>query len=271
MKMISILACFLIFSGCVQGKEKSFTGCTPAGPVVRNFLGIPLTDSVDFIRWNFSLDDNKYTLECNYGIGKPNTNGFWNGGKIIKLKGEFKSGKNYLQLLHDGKKLNLVELNPSLVHIADENIKLLVGTGGFSYTLNNLAPIISDQLTLSPTPILLKDSMQFYGRTPCRGIDSRPECRKLKWSVVLFADSKTNQPTTFRMRGTMFEKFGPETGRWKINKGKDGRIIYQLDLADHSKSFYLLKLDDNNVIFTDEKGNLLVGDFDFSYSLSRAW
>jgi hypothetical protein len=26
-----------------------------------------------------------YTLNCNYGIGKPNTNGFINGGKKIEL------------------------------------------------------------------------------------------------------------------------------------------------------------------------------------------
>ena len=176
-----------------------------------------------------------------------------------------------MRFLNEGKKLNFVELNPNLLHIADENKKLLVGTGGWSYTLNNLSPSISDQLTLSPTPIVLKDSMQFHGRTPCRGLDSRHECIKLKWSMVLFADSKTNKPTNFRLKGTMFRDYEPVTGNWKINKGKDGRIIYQLDFADHSKSFYLLKLDDNNVIFTDEKGNLLVGDFDFSYSLSRAW
>jgi hypothetical protein len=275
MKIIS-LSLLIAFSSCVHGKENSFTGSTPAGPVVRNFLGISLTDSIDFIRWNFIFEDNKYSLTCNYGIGKPSTNGFINGGKIVKLKGEFTRNKNYLQLVNEGKKLNLAELNQNLLHIADNNKNLLIGTGGWSYTLNNLAASESDQFSLSPLPIVLKDSMSFHGRTPCQGIDSRRECQKLKWSVVFYADPKTNQPTTYRIKGTTFEHHdpgteqnGPRTGPWKINKGKDGRIIYQLDFYDKRRPLYLLKLDDNNVIFTDEKGNLLVGDLDFSYSLSR--
>jgi hypothetical protein len=269
MKIIS-LTVLLAFASCAQGKENSFTGSTPArAAVIRNFLGISLTDSVDFIRWNFVFGDKKYSLTCNYGIGKPNTNGFYNGGKIAKIDGDFTREKNYLVLMNAGKKLYLAELNQNLLHLADEKKNLLVGTGGWSYTLNKLSASETDQFSLSPTPIILKDSMSFHGRTPCRGIDSRPECRKLKWSMVLYADPKTNQPTTYRIRGTTFENRA-RTGQWKISKGKDGRIIYELDFPDNRKPFYLLKLDDNNVIFTDEKGNLLVGDLDFSYSLSRA-
>jgi hypothetical protein len=271
MKIIC-LTILLALASCVQGKENVFTGSTPArAPVIRNFLGISLTDSIDFIRWNFVFDNNKYSMTCNYGIGKPNTKGFYNGGKIVKIDGEFTREKNYLVLVNEGKKLILVELNQTLLHIADEKKNLLVGTGGWSYTLSKLSATETDQFSLSPTPIILKDSMSFHGRTPCHGLDSRPECIKLKWSMVLYADSKTNQPTTYRLRGTMFEKYGSMTGQWKINKGKDGRIIYELDFSDNRKPFYLLKLDDNNVLFTDEKGNLLVGDLDFSYSLSRAW
>ncbi len=270
MKIIS-LTILIALASCVQGKENSFTGSTPAtAPVVRNFLGISLTDSIDFIRWNIEFKDNKYSMTCNYGIGKPNTSGFYDGGKIAKISGDFSREKNYLTLIHAGKKLILVELNSNLLHVADENKQLLVGTGGWSYTLNNLTASVSDQFNLAPTKIVLQDSIAFQGRTPCGGIDSRPECRKLKWLVVLFADPKTNQPTTFRTRGTTFNNEN-KSGNWKINTGKNGRIIYELDFFENRKPLYLLKLDDNNVIFTDEKGNLLVGDLDFSYSLSREW
>ena len=268
MKLISSLSILLMFTACVHGKENSFTGSTPAGPVVRTFLGIPLKDSVDFIRWNFVFNDGNFSLDCNYGVGQPNTSGFWNGGKRISWKGKFQKEKNCIQLWYEGRKLNLVMLNQNLLHFADENKNLLVGTGGWSYTLNNLAASVSDQFNLSPTKIVLQDSMAFHGRTPCQGIDSRPECRKLKWSIVLFANPKTNQPTTFRIRGTTYNN-EYKSGEWKINAGKDGRKIYELDFFENRKPLYLLKLDDNNVIFTDEKGNLLVGDHDFSYSLSR--
>ena len=259
----------IALASCVQGKENSFTGSTPAGPVVRNFLGISLTDSVDFIRWNFEFKDDKYTLVCNYGIGQPNTNGFYNGGKIVKIVGDFTREKNYLVLVNAGKKLFVAELNQSLLHLADEKKNLLVGTGGWSYTLNKLFATETNQFSLSPTPVVLKDSMSFHGRTPCREIDSRPECRKLKWLVIFFADPKTNQPTTFRITGTTYNHEN-KTGRWQIITGKDGRKIYELDFFENRKPLYLLRLDENNLLFVDAKGNLLVGNLDFSYSLSRA-
>src|SRR5689334_14865582 len=87
MKIFSVLLSSLIIVSCASGKEKTFVGCTPAAPVVRSFLGISLNDSVDFIRWKLIIDDDHYQLECNYGIGKPNTKGFINGGKKIGLNG----------------------------------------------------------------------------------------------------------------------------------------------------------------------------------------
>ena len=78
---------FILVAACIQAKEIKYTGSTPAGPEVRRFLGIPLADSVDFIRWVLVIDNNQYVLDCNYGISKPNTPGFINDGKRIKLTG----------------------------------------------------------------------------------------------------------------------------------------------------------------------------------------
>jgi hypothetical protein len=55
--------------------------------------------------------------------------------------------------------------------------------------------------------------------------------------------------------------------RWKIIAGKDGRIIYELTLIRNTNLSF--KLDEGVLIFTDAKGNLLVGDHDFSYTLNR--
>ena len=60
-----------------------------------------------------------------------------------------------------------------------------------------------------------------------------------------------------------------KTGTWKIIAGKDGRIIYELTPDKETTPTYLLKLDEGVLIFTDAKGNLLVGNHEFSYTLNR--
>jgi hypothetical protein len=90
---------------------------------------------------------------------------------------------------------------------------------------------------------------------------------------VFYADSRTHQPTTYLLNrsNVMPLEYPGKTGTWKIMTGKDGRIIYELKPDNESTPTYLLKLDDNILSFTDEKGNLLVGNEDFSFTLSRRW
>ncbi|MBA2562994.1 MAG: hypothetical protein H0V14_08780 [Chitinophagaceae bacterium] len=272
MKIIATFLSLVFFVSCVNSKEKSYTASTPAAPIVRSFLGIPLTDSVDFIRWKLTLANNQYKLECNYGIGKSNTNGFYNGGEKIALTGVVKNEKNYYQLQNDNKTLSLVELNADLLHLLDADDNLLVGNGGWSYVLNNITPMITDQINITARQTILKDSMAFEGRTPCGVPDiiaSDMECYKLKWYVVFYANAEKNESTTYRVFGTPYRKEGGKTGTWKIIKGRDGRIIYQLNDEKENAFIYLLKLGEGVLIFTDVKGNLLVGDLDFSYTLNR--
>jgi hypothetical protein len=73
MKTGSVFLLIFLIVSSAHGEEKKYTGSTPADPVVRLFLDIPLQDSVDFIRWQLTLHDDRYSLDCNYGIGKPNT------------------------------------------------------------------------------------------------------------------------------------------------------------------------------------------------------
>ena len=60
-----------------------------------------------------------------------------------------------------------------------------------------------------------------------------------------------------------------KTGIWIITTGKNGRIVYQLNDEKGNAILYLLKVDENILLFTDAKGNLLTGDEDFSYTLDR--
>ena len=115
-------------------------------PLVRTFLGISLTDSIDFIRWKLSLTDIKYSLECNYGIGKPNTNGFYDGGKKVVLQRDRKKRKQQLHTAKWNQVLKLAELNANLLHILNNDNTLLIGNGGWSYALNNMAPTATNQI-----------------------------------------------------------------------------------------------------------------------------
>lgn len=272
MKNMTTVLFLLLIVSCGHGKEKAYTASTPAANVIKSFLGIPLADSIDFIRWKLIIRDNDYELHCNYGIGKNNTNGFINGGQKIELKGALKKDKNYYRLQNGDKILHIAELNTDLLHLMDDNKSLLVGNGGWSYTLNSLTASFSGQVNLAAHQTILKDSIDFEGRTPCKIPGIIPpgmECYKLKWHVILYADPKTNEPGSFKIFGTTWRQNGPRVGNWKIITGKDGRIIYQLNDNTEKGLLYLLKLDENILVFTDANGKLLVGDEDFSYTLNR--
>ena len=272
MKLVFVFLFLLLIVSCGSGKEKIYTGSTPADTVIRSFLGIPLPDSVDFIRWKLILRDNQYHLQCNYGIGKPNTNGFINGGNKIELNGGFKKEKNYYQFQSGDKILRVAELNADLLHLLNADNSFLVGNGGWSYTLSNITPSGTDQINIAPQQIVLKDSMAFEGRTPCNVpgiIAPGMECYKLKWYIVLYSNAEKNEPGQYKVYGTTWRKEGGRKGNWKIIAGKNGRIIYQLNDDKGNGFLYLLKADEHILVFTDAHGKLLVGDEDFSYTLNH--
>lgn len=273
--MISPFLLILLIISCVSGKGNTYIGSTPADTVVRLFLGIPLSDSVDFIRWKLILKDNQYQLYCNYGIGKANTNGFINGGIKIELSGKYRKEKNYYHFQNETTALKAIELNEDLLHLLNADNSLLVGNGGWSYTLNNTTPSGSDEVSITTVaPTVLKDSIAFDGRTPCQvpGIISPGSlCYKLKWYIVLYANAQMNKPGTFKVFGTPWRRKDGRTGNWKIIAGKKGQTIYQLNDDNENGFLYLLKLDEHILVFTDAQGKLLVGDEDFSYTLNRRW
>src|SRR5688572_9071042 len=184
--LISILV-MIVAHSCASGNQRSFTGSTPAGEVVRAFLGIPATDSIDFIRWTLAFKENSFDLNCRYGIGKPNTNGFINNGKTIAITGNYIKDANGYRLQHGKKELFLHEINGSLLHVLDDNRKMIVGNGGWSYTLNEVGGKSEKDARIMTSGLPSKDSMTFEGRTPCGGLARASEldqCLKLKWRIV---------------------------------------------------------------------------------------
>ena len=56
-------------------------------------------------------------------------------------------------------------------------------------------------------------------------------------------------------------------------RGLPPNIFAELQFVDDNGNgfLYLLKLDNNILVFTDARGKLLVGDEDFDYTLNKKW
>ena len=274
MKILSFLFALIMFGSCAKGKEIIYKGCTPAHPEVRDFLGVSLTDSVDFVRWKIVLRSGSYDLDCRYGISKPSTSGFMDE-KTIVFSGTLSKQGNYYQLQREGKTFYLLEINSNLLHLTDKHKAMLIGDGGYSYALNSDNPIRSDRFNLPLKQSAPEKYMAFQGRTPCKeiaslmGEDKGPACNKMKWYVILYLDSVTCQPSYYLKGGRGYKKETMTRGSWEITRGRDGRIIYKLEAEKKNFAVYLLRGDDNILFFTDADGNLLVGNEDFSYTLNR--
>lgn len=220
------------------------------------------------------MQDVAFTLHCDYGIGKPNTNGFIDV-KTVDFSGKLKKENNRYYLPNGSKGLTLVELNANLLHITEADDRLLIGNGGWSYTLNNTNPQATDQFTLASKLPAIKDSMEFHGRTPCQPLadmlqlGKSPDCYKKKWFIVFYGDPLTGQPTKYLTEGIPRFRETMKEGRWKIVQGKSGKVLYQLQYPGKSTFVYLLVGDENVLYFTDAEGNLLVGNEDFSYTSNR--
>jgi len=170
------------------------------------------------------------------------------------LGGECRKEKNYYLFQNGHKTLKAVELNADLLHLLNADNSLLVGNGGWSYTLG-ITPSGTDQVSITAEPTVFKDSIAFEGRTPCKvpGVIANGSfCYKIKWYVILYANAQMNKPGSYKILGTPWRTEGGRTGNWKIIAGKKGRIVYQLN---HSNgNLYLLKLDEHILVFTDAQG-----------------
>ncbi len=254
--------------------ERTYVGSTPAHSVVRDFLGISLTDSIDFIRWKLEMGSSGFKLQCQYGLAKAGTPGFVNE-KRVAFEGKLMLTENRYYLQHNGKRLSLLQVNADLLHLLDHHNHMLVGNGGYSYALNSTAPVKTDQFNIPSLQNTVKYPLVFEGRTPCQelssllGLHKGEACDKMKWYIVFYTDSLTGKPSYYLKGGIGHRKETMERGQWQIIRGKNGRIIYQVDPDKQANSLYLVKGDDNILFFSDSDGRLLVGNENFSYTLNR--
>lgn len=294
--------CLLSAISCSQGAIARggdsgivLVGSTPGNDAVKTMLSIPADAKIDSIRWELTLSPPEkaaktFSLDLNYGEGKPNTRNFIEdhkfslSGKYEIARGGETSGGNIKAEIYkfSGNKpavaFSLVKINDNLFHLLSAENTFMVGNGGWSYTLNRKQPVSAG----ASLPVLVKISpladaktaqVIFVGRTPCAEIAAQfaieipDDCFKLKWKLTLDRDPKTFAPTTYILQRTHHRPTALE-GKWAV-KEKAGAIIYQLDPDKPDRSLSFLLADENVMFFLNKNEQLFTGNNEFSYTMDK--
>lgn len=275
-----------------------FVGSTPGDELIKSLLTIPTDKEVDFIRWNLILNETNsnektFSLKIAFGVSQPNTLGF-KVEERLAFDGTYMIAPSKNKILHGviyhlkssslASDIMMVRLNENIFHLLTPQHRLMIGNGGWSYTLNRKELIIdkatvATALTRSST-ILSDTSRQiiYDGRTPCQDYATEHQlqvtssCFKLKWRLILNRNPITHEPTTYTIRKVVDNIPRDVSGNWAIINGikeNPNIIIYQLDPEDPENSICFLAGDENVLFFLDKKFRLHAGNGDFSYTLNK--
>ncbi len=263
-------------------------GSTPGDELVKTMLTIPAEANVDFIRWNLILNDkNAFVLDINYGEAQPNTLGFKGNGEKKTFKGTFSvsESSNFKEVYHLKSdnffaEIPIGKLSENIFHLLTPQNQMIVGNGGWSYSLNRKEPVHNNQISISST-IAEDRSIQlvYDGRTPCQEIANEhsemkatSSCFKIKWRLILNRDSITYRPTTCTIRNVVDNQPRDVSGKWDIIKGTETNpdaIIYKIKADNLAKPILLLVGDNNVLFFLDKMKEPMIGNKDFSFTMNK--
>lgn len=279
-----------------------FVGTTPAGEQIRQLLGIPTAAAADLVEWQLTLtgatgagaEPPTYQLRYRFGPARPNQPGLDDRDETRERRGVWRSEERPFQrraaavvVLDD--RFELLRVSETLLHVLDREARLLVGNGGWSYTLvrgDAAERAVNPQLAAAdPGDASGRTTARasgprvygvFDGRTPCQGIarelavPARPGCWKAKWRLTLFHDPGTRQPASYRLEGTLYRS-APREGRWRILPATAARYpkVYELQSAAGDPSVLLLEGDDGVLFFLDRQQRPMPGNARNAYTLDR--
>jgi hypothetical protein len=185
--------------------------------------------------------------------------------------------------------VSLVQVDTNILHVLNPDRSLMIGNGGWSYTLNRaehsekpvdrVLALAQPDMPYRISPLATGPTVfgVFEGRTPCQGIARELKisvdaaCTKAKWRVSLYQNPETLAPTTYKVEGSLHRR-GAREGNWTLIRGTQkgpNAIVYRLAPTKTEPALFLLKGDDNVLFFLDQDRNPLVGHGDFSYTLNR--
>lgn len=154
---------FIITNSCSQSKKPEnssvlgvFVASTPCSKGTKPIPGIPVNADCELMKWNLTLYQDElnkapatYTLHCYYGLPKQGTTGFIDGGKKLDVEGRWTiiKGTNenpnavIYQLMDNktNKTISFLRLNNDLLHLLDNDQRLMIGSAAWSYTLNRIS------------------------------------------------------------------------------------------------------------------------------------
>lgn len=286
-----LLFCVLILTFCSATNAKPeiiLIGSTPGDNFVKVMLTIPAETVVDFIRWRLTLGDkNTFVLDIQYGESQPNTLGFKGDGERKNFKGTFSvlENSNFEEVYHLksadlSADITIAKLNENIFHLLTSQDQLMVGNGGWSYSLNREYPVQNNEASIT-SKIFDDKSIQlvYDGRTPCQEIarehsemKATSSCFKIKWKLILNRDSITYQPTTCTIRNVVDNQPRDISGKWEIIKGTAANpdaIIYKVKVDNLADPHLLLVGDSNVLFFLDRNNKPMVGNKDFSFTMNR--
>ncbi|MGZ3944914.1 MAG: hypothetical protein ACXVJB_08215 [Mucilaginibacter sp.] len=143
----------MLFTANLAHAQTIFVASTPCSFGTRPLPGIPADAGCELIKWQLKLFGSgalgTYILDCDYGLPKQGTRGFIHGGKHLHREGKWTvvKGNTYpnaeiYRLDPDQPKasISFIRLNENLLHLLDSDQHLMIGTGGWSYTLSKVKP-----------------------------------------------------------------------------------------------------------------------------------
>ena len=284
--LIGMLALAFLSNDPAHAEGRQFVGSTPCGAEPRLFLGISPSLPCERIDWHLAFAESTarstFDLRIVYGMGAPNEPGFKNGGSEKTVTGTWSREASDHRLTSDTarRSLELRKVGDGLLHLVSRHGALMVGNGGYSYTLNSKDAQPSRDTAPSFEPATVAPASAsgvFEGRTPCRALAGRlgefriaSDCMKLKWGLTLHQDPVTGAPTRYVLEGTAYRS-APRTGKWAVMKNARDpeRAVYVLDPDDSKRSLLCVRADANILLFAGEDGSPLVGNNYFSYTLNR--
>ena len=284
-----IVIAVVFINGGTRGLTKpappttQFVGTMPCAEAVRAFLG---GESCQSVIWRLDLGVKEgWSLTAAYGSNSAASVGVMPDGLHLSGKLE-KSGTTYRLISNTGKSISFRQVSSTLIHLLDEQNRLMPGTSAWSYTLSRAdvtddpgrpEQIFGGSYTLSPRETGNTLFGIFGGRTPCTRlvralhITLNDGCQRLKWRVTLLQNPSTHEPTRYKIEGSLHHS--AREGAWRIVRGTASdadAIVYQLDGTATEGPMLLWKADDNVLFLLDERKQPLVGTVDFSYTLSRS-
>ena len=282
-------------------RAQELVGSTPCGPEMRAFIGgLAAEAPCHAVTWKLSMDAptngrGAWRLSAVYGVPPASNPNAMVDGPRVTLDGMWTSdtasgGRRTTWRLTTGtppRVLSFTNVADGLVHVLDAGGRLMIGTAGWSYTLNDATraerpgnPSLATDMSYKISPVSTGSLVfaVFEGRTPCAGISraiglrENSGCLKVKWRVTLYQNPQSSAPATYKIEGTLYRQ-QPREGSWRVVRGvasDPNAVVYQLDPTPTEGAILLLRADDNILYFLNAQKQALIGTVDYSYTLNRA-